>query len=118
MTNILQEAAIYVQEGEDNEKFVHHPTNRQSKVAFKILHHPAYYITHLIVTILLMLLALAENYPTPRDGSQISDQAQKAIFLVLNCTKSILLIVLINSLFLHVYMWVTATLFDFGGPIF
>ena len=80
--NILQEAAIYVQEGEDNEKFVHHPRNRQSKLAFKILHHPAYYITHLIVTILLMLLALAENYPIPRDGSQISDQAQRALLLV------------------------------------
>ena len=82
VTTIFQEAAIYVQEGEDNEKFVHHPTNRQSKVAFKILHHPAYYITHLIVTILLMLLALAENYPTPRNGSQISDEAMRSILIV------------------------------------
>ena len=78
----MQEAAIFVQEGEDDEKFVHHPIDRYSKLAFKILHHPAYYITHLIVTILLMLLALAENYPTPRDGEQISDQSQLAILLV------------------------------------
>ena len=61
---------------------MHHPTDRHSKLAFKILHHPACYITHLIVTILLMLLVLAENYPTPRDGGQISDLAQRAIFLV------------------------------------
>ena len=67
----LQEAAIFVREGEDNAKFFHHPKDRWSKLAFFILHHPAYYITHLILTILLMLLALLETPPTSRklDGS-------------------------------------------------
>ena len=78
----MQEAAIFIKEGEDNEKFNHHPKGRWSKLAFKILHHPAYYITHLIVTVLLMLLALAENYPTPRDGEQISGEAMRAILIV------------------------------------
>ena len=80
--NNVQEAAIFIKEGKDNEKFNHHPKGRWSKIAFKILHHPAYYITHLIVTILLMLLALAENYPTPRDGRQISEQAKLSLLRV------------------------------------
>ena len=80
----MQEAAIFIKEGEDNEKFNHHPKGRWSKLAFKILHHPAYYITHLIVTIFLMLLALAENYPTPRDGHQISDEARLSVLMVID----------------------------------
>ena len=77
----MQEAAIYVKEGEDNEKFNHHPKGRWSKIAFKVLHHPAYYITHLIITILLMLLALSEDYPVPQ-GRQISDKAKLYILIV------------------------------------
>ena len=57
----LQEAAIFVREGEDNAKFFHHPKGRWSKLAFFILHHPAYYFTHLILTTLLLLLALLET---------------------------------------------------------
>lgn len=60
----LQEAAIFVREGEDNAKFFHHPKGRWSKLAFFILHHPAYYITHLALTTLLMLLALLETPPS------------------------------------------------------
>lgn len=80
-TLCVQEAAIYIKEGKDNEKFNHHPNSHWSKIAFKILHHPAYYITHLIVTILLMLLALAENHPMP-GGQQISNQARLSILMV------------------------------------
>ena len=83
----MQEAAIFVKEGKDNEKFNHHPQGRWSKLAFKILHHPAYYTTHLIVTVLLILLALAENhpvegYPLPRDH-QMSRHPQLTMLMVL-----------------------------------
>ena len=72
-------------EGEDNEKFIRHPRGRWSKRAFEVLHHPGYYITHLVVTILLMALVLAENYPTSED-CPISDQARLAIQMVcVNC---------------------------------
>jgi two pore calcium channel protein 1 len=74
----LQEAAILVREGEENDKFFHHPKGRWSKLAFFILHHPAYYITHLIVTTLLMLLALLETPPS----SGINDSTKKVILLV------------------------------------
>ena len=85
-------------EGEDNEKFIHHPRGQWSKKAFEVLHHPAYYITHLIVTILLMLLALSENHPLPRDR-QISGEAQLAIRLVCYITLSCVLTV--NPLSTH-----------------
>ena len=55
-----QEAALYVREGEDNDKFIHHPTGRWSKLAYTIHHHPAFYISNLVTTILLLLLAFIE----------------------------------------------------------
>ena len=74
----MQEAAIFVREGEDNAKFFHHPKGRWSKLAFFILHHPAYYITHLMLTTLLMLLALLETPPS----RELDDSARKVILTV------------------------------------
>ena len=74
----MQEAAIYVREGEDNDKFFNHPEGRWSKLAFFILHHPAYYITHLLLTTLLMLLALLETPP----AREIDASVRKAILSV------------------------------------
>ena len=75
-----QEAALYVREGEDNAKFYHHPRGKWSKMAFKILHHPFYYICHLVVSVLLMLLAFIED---PRIGnSGLSESHKKAILSV------------------------------------
>ena len=76
----IQEAALYVREGEDNAKFYHHPRGKWSKMAFKILHHPFYYICHLVVSVLLMLLAFIED---PRIGnSELSESHKKAILSV------------------------------------
>lgn len=58
---LIQEAALYVTEGEKDAKIYHHPTGYWSKKAFKILHHPVYYVIHLIVSILLMFVAAAET---------------------------------------------------------
>ena len=53
-----------MREGEHN-RTLDYTEGRYSKMAFKILHHPVYYMTHLVLSILLVLLALVE---TPGDG--------------------------------------------------
>lgn len=58
---IFQEAALYIREGEDNDKFYCHPRGKWSKVAYKILHHPIFHIFDLVLSVLLMLLALIEK---------------------------------------------------------
>ena len=57
----IQEAAIYLQEGVENEKLFHHPTDAKSYWAYKVIHHPAYYMSEFFVSVLLMLLALIEK---------------------------------------------------------
>ena len=60
-THDLQEATIYLQEGKDNDLFKAHPQGRWSKLAYNILHHPAFYISDLVVSVLLMMLAILER---------------------------------------------------------
>ena len=60
-THHLQEAALYIREGEDNDKFYSHPTGKWSKIAYKILHHPAFHVFDLALSVLLMALALIEK---------------------------------------------------------
>ena len=48
-------------EGEKNDKFFCDPTAEDGVQSYYIIHHPAYYITHLFTTILLMFLALIEK---------------------------------------------------------
>lgn len=50
-----------MKEGVENERFYHHPTDSKSFWAYLAIHHPMYYITEVIVCILLMLLAFIEN---------------------------------------------------------
>ena len=66
-----QEAALYVQEGEDDAKFYQHPNSKYSKLAYDVIHHPLYHVAHLVVTVLLMLLAFAE---TPAVGQAVLDK--------------------------------------------
>lgn len=73
-----EEAALYVREGEDNDKFPYHPRGKWSRHAYTVLHHPAYYITHLTVGILLMLLALIEQ-PSVADKRLSEDQLRHLI---------------------------------------
>ena len=70
----IQDAALYVSEGEKDAKIFHHPTGYWSKKAFKILHHPVYYVAHLIFSLLLMFLAPVET--------QIVHGGKKTILLV------------------------------------
>ncbi len=57
-----QEAAIFAQEGIDNDKFASHPNGVSSKIAFTIAHNPFFYITEFAVCCLLLGLAIIE-YP-------------------------------------------------------
>ena len=59
----LQEAALYVREGKDNEKFASHPNGRFSKMAYDIVHNRVFIIVDFIATVCLMLLALIEDPP-------------------------------------------------------
>ena len=72
-----QEAALYVQEGEDNTKFYQHPNSYWSKLASGALHYPAYHILHLIVAVLLLLLAMAE-FPTV-GGNELDSENKKIL---------------------------------------
>ena len=56
-----KEAAIYLKEGAENEQLCDHPTDVKSYWAYTAIHHPAYYITEVIVCVLLMLLAFLER---------------------------------------------------------
>ena len=80
-THTHQEAALYVHEGEDNNKFYHHPAGKWSKLAYNILHHPAFYISDLITSILLMLLAFIER-PSLATEFQMFDRPQMRIMVV------------------------------------
>ena len=66
----IQEAAIYLKEGVENEKLLHHPTDAKSYWAYMMIHHPAYYIIEVVVCVLLMLLAFLER-PNFFDGVPI-----------------------------------------------
>ena len=77
----IQEAALYVSEGEKDAKIYHHPVGYWSKRAFKTLHHSAYYVTHLVASVLLMLLAVIET-PLSREGQHPNHQTNKAILSV------------------------------------
>ena len=57
----MQEATLFIREGESNDKFRSHPKGQWSKRAFQILHNPAFKIFDLSLTIFLMLLAFLEK---------------------------------------------------------
>ncbi len=56
-----QEAALYVREGEDNDKFYKHPKGNWSKRAYQVLHSTVYHVFNLCVCTLLLFLALMEH---------------------------------------------------------
>jgi len=64
----MQEAAIYLLEGLEDEDLDFHPTVKRSYKAYMIIHNRAYSISVFLVCILLMLLAFLEK-PTFLDVS-------------------------------------------------
>jgi len=56
-----QEAAIYLQEGANNDKFDTHPRDQAALPAYSIVHNRLFYILELMVAIALMCLAFIES---------------------------------------------------------
>lgn len=60
-----QEAAIYLQEGENNDKFVTHPDNAKALAAYLFVHNHLFYLMELSTALLLLLLSLCEAPAVP-----------------------------------------------------
>ncbi|MCI4394713.1 hypothetical protein PGIGA_G00171980 [Pangasianodon gigas] len=60
-----QEAAIYLQEGENNDKFYTHPRNPRALSAYLFVHNHLFYLMELLTGTLLMLLSLSEAPAVP-----------------------------------------------------
>ena len=58
---LWQEAAVYLEEGIDNDKFDTHPKTQEQYKAFRRCHNHVYYITEVLTPFCLMLLALVEE---------------------------------------------------------
>uniref|UniRef100_A0A6Q2Z5C9 Ion transport domain-containing protein n=1 Tax=Esox lucius TaxID=8010 RepID=A0A6Q2Z5C9_ESOLU len=60
-----QEAAIYLQEGENNDKFFTHPRNPKALAAYLFAHNHIFYMMELLTGLLLMVLSLCEAPAVP-----------------------------------------------------
>nr|KAF6404313.1 two pore segment channel 1 [Molossus molossus] len=60
-----QEAAIYLQEGENNDKFFTHPKNAKALAAYLFAHNHLFYLMELSTALLLLLLSLCEAPAVP-----------------------------------------------------
>ncbi|XP_067935277.1 two pore channel protein 1-like [Watersipora subatra] len=56
-----QEAAIYLEEGVNNEKFDTHPKSHKALPAYLIAHHPFFHVMDLFASLLLLSLAIIER---------------------------------------------------------
>ena len=56
-----REAAIYLQEGENNDRFDTHPRNQNALPAYVMVHNIYFYIMDLAAAMLVLLLALVEQ---------------------------------------------------------
>ncbi|XP_038619513.1 LOW QUALITY PROTEIN: two pore calcium channel protein 1 [Tachyglossus aculeatus] len=60
-----QEAAIYLQEGENNDKFFTHPKDAKALAAYLFAHNHGFYLMELATALLLLLLSLCEAPAVP-----------------------------------------------------
>nr|XP_020662749.1 two pore calcium channel protein 1 [Pogona vitticeps] len=60
-----QESAIYLQEGENNDKFFTHPKDAKALAAYLFVHNHFFYVMELITALLLLLLSLCEAPAVP-----------------------------------------------------
>ncbi|XP_046904125.1 two pore channel protein 1 isoform X2 [Hypomesus transpacificus] len=60
-----QEAAIYLQEGENNDKFFTHPRSPKALAAYLFAHNHLFYMMELLTGLLLMVLSLCEAPAVP-----------------------------------------------------
>ncbi|XP_041079189.1 two pore calcium channel protein 1-like isoform X2 [Polyodon spathula] len=60
-----QEAAIYLQEGANNDKFFTHPRNPKALAAYLFAHNHLFYMMELVTGLLLLMLSLCEAPAVP-----------------------------------------------------
>ncbi|KAH0625442.1 hypothetical protein JD844_014959 [Phrynosoma platyrhinos] len=60
-----QESAIYLQEGENNDKFFTHPKDAKALAAYLFVHNHLFYLMELTTALLLLLLSLCEAPAVP-----------------------------------------------------
>lgn len=60
-----QEAAIYLQEGRDNDKFETHPRGQDALPAYLNAHHPLFHVVDFVASLLLLSLAMFESPAVP-----------------------------------------------------
>ena len=77
----LQQAALLIHKGEDNEKFATTNNTRRSELAYQIIHHPAFYWFNLLTALALLLLAVEE------EPSVDTNQLSKGVELVSDCQR-------------------------------
>nr|KAG5700366.1 hypothetical protein BaRGS_029618 [Batillaria attramentaria] len=56
-----QEAAIFLQEGKDNDKFNTHPRTHEALPAYEVAHNHWFHLLDLVAAIMIMLLAISER---------------------------------------------------------
>lgn len=61
-----KEAAIYLEEGENNEEFCSHPKRTESLPAYLLAHTRWFYVLDLIVSLLLLCLPIIEEPSLPQ----------------------------------------------------
>ena len=59
--DLFQEAAIYLQEGADNDKFYTHPRSHDALPAYEIAHNKWFYLIDLGASLLILALAAFER---------------------------------------------------------
>lgn len=99
----MQEAALYVQEGEDDAKFYQHPDSRWSKIAYSTLHHYTYRILHLAICVLLLVLAFAESPAVGQD--KLTSEDKKVLVSVSCCANNLLVKPNVGPLFRSTVFW-------------
>lgn len=57
------DASVYIQEGDDNDKFHTHPTTRTAMTAYRLIHNHVAWSLDLTASIIILLVAIAE-YPS------------------------------------------------------
>ncbi|XP_062513296.1 two pore channel protein 1-like [Corticium candelabrum] len=57
------DASVYIQEGEDNDKFTTHPTTQGAMTGYRLIHNHVAWTLDLIASILILVISIAE-YPS------------------------------------------------------
>ncbi|GFV56391.1 two pore calcium channel protein 1 [Trichonephila clavipes] len=75
------EASIYLEEGENNDKFTFHPRSRDALPAYNLVHNQIFYCLDLAAAIALLSLALTEKPAVP--GFAVSEWLVVLVIMII-----------------------------------